>query len=364
MSTGDTAVLKQPAFVALALAMFGYGAVEWGNGNWFVSYASAALPFDTEQARLIFAFFTAGMVISRLGFAWFIPLLGSKKLLRVLVLLMVSGALLVKTMDSATALALGNLLLGLGLGGVYVSEDFGGSGLSTLQIVDTLAQAGNDSRIKVLLTAQDQHGTLRRGQGFDDRFDMLEDTPAFDMALGGQVFPELGSGAPVSAPVKSLAKTVAIPQIVEGHDATFAASAAAGLVEEDRIDPACERSASFEEIDAAEHSHPGVLDDFLRDVARPDDAGAKADHRGIVPAIEQLEDCSIPVNEVPRQSQIVTFILRHAAPCLSPGAISKTIAFHVQQHSTPSSHSDHRGSVAPEPVILQGERAFQGNHDD
>ncbi len=32
---------------------------------------------------------------------------------------MLSGAVLVKTMDSATALALGNFLLGLGLGGVY-----------------------------------------------------------------------------------------------------------------------------------------------------------------------------------------------------------------------------------------------------
>jgi MFS family permease len=54
-----------------------------------------------------------------LGFAWFIPLLGSKNLLRVLVLLMISGAFLVKNMDSATGLALGNLLLGLGLGAVY-----------------------------------------------------------------------------------------------------------------------------------------------------------------------------------------------------------------------------------------------------
>lgn len=112
-------VLKQPVFWALAFAMFGYGAVEWGNGNWFVSYASTALPFDTEQARLIFAFFTGGMVLSRLGFSWFIPLLGSKRLLRLLALLMLSGAVLVKTMDSATALALGNFLLGLGLGGVY-----------------------------------------------------------------------------------------------------------------------------------------------------------------------------------------------------------------------------------------------------
>jgi fucose permease len=112
-------VLKKPVFWALAFAMFGYGAVEWGNGNWFVSYASAALPFDTEQARLIFAFFTGGMVVSRLSFSWFIPLLGSTRLLRLLALLMFSGALLVKTMDSAATLALGNFLLGLGLGGVY-----------------------------------------------------------------------------------------------------------------------------------------------------------------------------------------------------------------------------------------------------
>ncbi len=112
-------VLKKPVFWALAFAMFGYGAVEWGNGNWFVSYASAALPFDTEQARLIFAFFTGGMVVSRLSFSWFIPLLGSTRLLRLLALLMFSGALLVKTMDTAATLALGNFLLGLGLGGVY-----------------------------------------------------------------------------------------------------------------------------------------------------------------------------------------------------------------------------------------------------
>ena len=113
------AVLQKPVFWALAFAMFGYGAVEWGNGNWFVSYASTALPFDTEQARLIFAFFTGGMVLSRLGFAWFIPLLGSKRLMQLLALLMFSGAVLLKTVDSANALALANFVLGLGLGGIY-----------------------------------------------------------------------------------------------------------------------------------------------------------------------------------------------------------------------------------------------------
>jgi MFS transporter, FHS family, glucose/mannose:H+ symporter len=113
------AVLKQPVFVALALAMFGYGAVEWGNGNWFVSYASSALMYPTEQARLIFAWFTGGMVLSRLGFAYLIPYLGATRLLRLLVVTTLAGAVLLKLADSTLWLSSGNLLLGLGLGGVY-----------------------------------------------------------------------------------------------------------------------------------------------------------------------------------------------------------------------------------------------------
>lgn len=113
------AVLVQPAFVALAFAMFGYGAVEWGNGNWFVSYANSALAIDAQNARLIFAFFTGGMVISRLVFAWFIPWLGARRLLQILAILMLSGALAIKLLQGETALAIGNLLLGLGLGGIY-----------------------------------------------------------------------------------------------------------------------------------------------------------------------------------------------------------------------------------------------------
>ncbi len=113
------AVLAKPAFVALAFAMFGYGAVEWGNGNWFVSYASSAQALDVQTARLVFAFFTAGMVISRLCFAWFIPWLGSIRLLQILALLMLTGALSLKLFQGETALALGNLLLGLGLGGIF-----------------------------------------------------------------------------------------------------------------------------------------------------------------------------------------------------------------------------------------------------
>ena len=225
-------------------------------------------------------------------------------------------------------------------------------------------QSADLCRIEFLLAAQDQHRPLRGRQRFDDGLNVLQNASTLDVALGRQVFPELGYDAPVSAPVEGLAQTVAIAQIVEGYGAAFAAGATAGFVEEDRVDPACQRSASLEEIDTSEHGHPGVLDNFFRDVARSDDAGAKADHRSIVPTIEQLEYCGIPVNEVPRQSPIITFNLRHAAPCLSSGAISKTIAFNVQQHSTPSSLSDHGGSVAPEQVILQGARALRGIHDD
>lgn len=112
--------LVKPEFVALALAMFGYGAVEWGNGNWFVSYAVAAeQPLAAEQARLVFAFFTGGMVLSRLGFSFLIPVFGVRLLLRVLGSCMLLGAIGVRAFESAEALSLANLLLGLGLGGLY-----------------------------------------------------------------------------------------------------------------------------------------------------------------------------------------------------------------------------------------------------
>ena len=67
----------------------------------------------------MFAFFTGGMVISRLGFAYLIPLLGAMPLLRLLALLMCAGALSLKLLDSQLGLALGNVLVGLGLGGIY-----------------------------------------------------------------------------------------------------------------------------------------------------------------------------------------------------------------------------------------------------
>ena len=38
-------IIKQPVFIFLTLLTFGYGAVEFGNANWFVSYAQNGLGF-------------------------------------------------------------------------------------------------------------------------------------------------------------------------------------------------------------------------------------------------------------------------------------------------------------------------------
>ena len=84
-----------------------------------MSYANSALAIDAQRARLVFAFFTAGMVISRLAFAWFIPWLGARRLLQILAIMMLGGAFALKISEGETALAIGNLLLGLGLGGIY-----------------------------------------------------------------------------------------------------------------------------------------------------------------------------------------------------------------------------------------------------
>jgi fucose permease len=112
-------IVKQPVFLIMALAALGYGAVEFGNGNWFVSYAQQGRGCSGDNARLIFAFFTGGMVISRLGFAsllrWFSP----HCLMLMLASAMVTGAFITKLAVSPQLMSFGNLLLGLGLGGLF-----------------------------------------------------------------------------------------------------------------------------------------------------------------------------------------------------------------------------------------------------
>lgn len=112
-------IIKQPVFLLLALAALGYGAVEFGNGNWFVSYAQQGRGFSGDDARLVFAFFTGGMVISRLGFSsllrWFSP----HSLMVLLASVMVAGAFMIKFAVAPQLMSFGNLLLGLGLGGLF-----------------------------------------------------------------------------------------------------------------------------------------------------------------------------------------------------------------------------------------------------
>lgn len=118
-SLSYTALLRQPLFLLLLLVMIGYGAAEWGQGNWFVSYAVTGLGLQAEQSRLLLAWFTGGMVLSRLGFAVLLRWLTASQLLLLLGILTVSGALLVKLGATVALLGVGNLLLGLGIGAIF-----------------------------------------------------------------------------------------------------------------------------------------------------------------------------------------------------------------------------------------------------
>ncbi|WP_417362550.1 MFS transporter [Gallaecimonas pentaromativorans] len=112
-------VIKQPVFLFLALAGLGYGAVEFGNGNWFVSYAQNGRGFDGDEARFVFAFFTAGMVLSRLGFALLLRWFSNHRLMVILASIMVVGAFTIKLTSDPQIMSMGNLLVGLGLGGLF-----------------------------------------------------------------------------------------------------------------------------------------------------------------------------------------------------------------------------------------------------
>jgi MFS family permease len=112
-------IIKQPVFLFLALAAMGYGAVEYGNGNWFVSYAQQGLEYSGEDARLVFAFFTGGMAISRLGFSSLLRWFSSYHLMLILASIMLVGSFLIKLAVAPQLMAFGNVMLGLGLGGLF-----------------------------------------------------------------------------------------------------------------------------------------------------------------------------------------------------------------------------------------------------
>ncbi|PPC76299.1 MFS transporter [Pokkaliibacter plantistimulans] len=112
-------VLSQPVFLLMALAMFSYGAVEWGNGNWFVSYAQNGVGMDGEAARYSFAFFTGGMVLSRLGFIFLLRIVNLYVLMIGMAILAGVGGAMLKLADSTELMQYGNFMLGLGLGGLF-----------------------------------------------------------------------------------------------------------------------------------------------------------------------------------------------------------------------------------------------------
>ncbi|QJR80804.1 MFS transporter [Alteromonas pelagimontana] len=112
-------IIRQPVFLMLALVSFGYGAVEFGNANWFVSYAQQTMSYSGEDARNLLAFFTAGMVISRLCFAFLLRWFTTHRLTVILATMTFFGALAIKLADSFYFIGIGNLILGLGLGGLF-----------------------------------------------------------------------------------------------------------------------------------------------------------------------------------------------------------------------------------------------------
>jgi FHS family glucose/mannose:H+ symporter-like MFS transporter len=112
-------VIKRPVFLFLALAAVGYGMVEFGNGNWFVSYAQNGHGFSGEQARMVFAFFSAGMVLSRLGFSILLLWVSSHRLMLILATVMAVGAFIIKLATDPVMMSWGNFLIGMGLGGLF-----------------------------------------------------------------------------------------------------------------------------------------------------------------------------------------------------------------------------------------------------
>jgi len=112
-------IIKQPVFMFMALLAFGYGAVEFGNANWFVSYAQKGIGFTGEQSRNLLACFTAGMVISRLLFPFLLRFVSVHRLIIIMATASLVGVLVLKLMSSFYGIGAGNLLLGLGLGGLF-----------------------------------------------------------------------------------------------------------------------------------------------------------------------------------------------------------------------------------------------------
>lgn len=112
-------IIKQPVFLLLALAALGYGAVEFGNANWFVSYAQEGRGFSGEDARLMFALFTAGMAISRLSFSSLLRWFSVHRLMLILATIMTIGTFMTKFATEPYLMSVGNLLVGLGLGGLF-----------------------------------------------------------------------------------------------------------------------------------------------------------------------------------------------------------------------------------------------------
>lgn len=194
--------------------------------------------------------------------------------------------------------------------------------------------------LKFLLTAQDEHGALCRWERINGRFDMFKDHAALNMSVWGQLIPELGHVAPVTASVKRVCKAVTITGIVEEDNATLALGEGPGLVDQNGVDPACQRASSLEKIDPAKDRQPCILNDFFGHVPGLDDTGSETDHRRIVASKQALEGCLIPFEQTSQQILLANLRVPHQLSNRCPQAANRTIVLKVQRDLGRSSHCD------------------------
>lgn len=141
---------------------------------------------------------------------------------------------------------------------------------------------------------------------------VIKDAAALDMSFWRQLVPKLGHLAPSTATLKSVCKPVTTAGIVEEDDATLTLGVGAGLVDENGVDPARQRTSSLEEIDPAEHRNPCFPDEFFGHKTSSDDAGRKTDRRSIMQPKQFLKSHPIAFDQPRQQDRVIKLTISHS----------------------------------------------------
>lgn len=96
-----------------------FGAIEWTQNVWFVTYAIEAKGVADDLARFSVAFFTAGMIVVRLAVVWLGNRSNAPALVLGLVVLALLGAVGLGPAEQVALLFTANFTLGLGIGALF-----------------------------------------------------------------------------------------------------------------------------------------------------------------------------------------------------------------------------------------------------